>query len=207
MAKATIKFTEFVDQLLVRLYDLDAESPGEFHNLSAIAESLKTDVPAEWVFDAGKVLESRALADVLFTFGGTDAKISGEGRLYVEEGRGTTKDIQDNPQNYYVTVSGNNNQVITGSTTQAVAQTITIEQERAPAFAIVDQILRKLAEDPTLPGAQRQESLTYANLIKLELAKPEPNRNLIAAVLDPLSKVASIAGAVASLVRLFNSAA
>jgi hypothetical protein len=205
MAKPTIKFTEFVDQLLVKLYELDAETPGEFHNLSAIAESLKSDVPADWVFDAGKVLDSRALADVLFTFGGTDAKISGEGRLYVEEGRGTTKDIQTNPQNYYVTVSGSNNQVVAGSTTQAVTHTITIEQERAPAFALLDQIVQKLNRDSTLPAPQKEESLTYANLIKQELAKPEPNRNLIAAVLDPLSKVASIAGAVASLVRLFNA--
>jgi hypothetical protein len=38
-----------------------------------------------------------------------------------------------------------------------------------------------------------------------ELKKPEPNRNLVSVVLDSLSKIASIAGNVGSLVKLFNA--
>jgi hypothetical protein len=200
-----MKFTEFVDRLIVKLYELDGEHPGEFQNLAMIAESIRDSVPPSWIFDAGKVLDTRGFADVLFTFGGTDAKITGEGRLYVEEGRGTTQEIQAHPQNYYVTVSGNNNQVATGNQTGQMTQTITIEQERAPAFALVDETINKLTNDPALSGPKKLEAVTYANLIKSELIKAEPNKNLIAAVLDPLAKIASIAGSVASLVKLFNA--
>jgi hypothetical protein len=203
----TMKFTEFVDRLIVRLYELDRERPGEFWNLATVAESLKDMVPPAWRFDAGKVLDTRGFADVIFTFGGTDAKITGEGRLYVEEGRGTTKEIQSNPQNYYVTVSGNNNQVVAGTQSGPVTQTLTIEQERAPAFALIDDTIQRLASDTALPGPKRMEALTYANLIKQELGKAEPNRNVIAAVLDPLTKITSIAGSIASLIKLFNAAA
>jgi hypothetical protein len=204
MAAPDIKFSEFVDLVLYKLYEIDRERPDEFVSLGALAESIKYRVPPSWVFDAGRVLETRSLADVIFTFGGTDAKISGEGRLYVEEGRGLTNQIQQSPAAYY-NIVGNGNQVVHGSNTGAVSQTVTIEQERSPAFHLIEDIVRKLAEDTSLPGDKRSEATTYANLIRQELKKPEPNRNLIGAVIEPLSKIGSIAGSVASLIKLFNA--
>lgn len=92
MPRPTYKFSEFVDLLLFKLYEADADGGGTgFFNLDQMANDIKGDVPSEWVFDAAKVLETRALADCVFTFGGTLGKIAGEGRLYVEEGRGFTK--------------------------------------------------------------------------------------------------------------------
>ena len=207
MQNTRMKFTEFVDRLLVRLYELDREQAGEFCSLPAVAKSLRDGVPPQWIFDAGKVLETRGLADVLFFFGGTDARITGEGRLYVEEGRGTTKEITSDRQAYYVTVSGDNNQVVTGTQAGAVTQTLTIEQERAPAFKLLDDAIEKLQRDTSLPEPKRAEALSYAHMIKQELTKPEPNRNVIAVVLDPLTKISSIAGQIASLIKLFNAAA
>jgi hypothetical protein len=205
MPPPSIRFTEFVDLLLVRLYELDRERPDDFVNLALVAEQIKADVPATWVIDAARVLETRALADVVYTFGGTDAKISGEGRLYVEEGRGTTKAIQAAPQNFYVQVSGDNNQVVTGSLVGSATQQLTIEQERAPALKLLDDLHRKVTDDQSISGATRMEALTYLGLIQQELKKPEPNRNVIGVVLEPLSKIASIAGGIASLMRLFNA--
>jgi hypothetical protein len=199
-----MKFSEFLDRLLFKLYEFDREHSDEFANLSELAETIKGDVPPSWIVDAGKVLDARALADVIFTFGGTDAKISGEGRLYVEEGRGTTPQIQQAPQNYYINIPGHSNQVVVGNSGQ-VLQRNTIEQERAPAFKLLDEIERKLSDDPNTKGANETEAKTYVGLIRQELRKAEPNKNVIAAVLDPLTKIASIAGSVASLIKLFNS--
>ena len=64
MAKPAYKFTEFVDLLLVALYeDLIGN---EFQNLEALAATIKGDVPPDWVFDAAKVLQTLALADCHF---------------------------------------------------------------------------------------------------------------------------------------------
>src|SRR5437868_1222212 len=108
MPKPAYKFTDFVDLLLVALYEADqSENGNEFQDLDALAATIKGDVPRDWVFDAAKVLQTRALADCIFTFGGTHAKISGQGRLYVENEQGFTKQAQQFHTTYYnVTVSG-----------------------------------------------------------------------------------------------------
>ena len=70
MAKPAYKFTDFVDLLLVALYEADQSDNGDgFQDLGALAATIKGDVPRDWVFDAAKVLETRMLADCIFTFG------------------------------------------------------------------------------------------------------------------------------------------
>jgi hypothetical protein len=203
---ASIRFSEFVDLLLVRLYQYDQQFPDRFVDLAQLAEQVKAQVPPTWVFDAGKVLDTRALADVIFTYGGTSAKLTGEGRLYVEEGRGVTRTVQEAPQNYFnITVNGNNSQVVAGSQTGDVTQTVSVERERAPAFQLLDEIKQGLKQDQSLPQARRDESIRYADLVREELKKDEPNRSLIGVVLESLSKVTSIAGHVASLIKMFNA--
>lgn len=206
MPSPSMKFSEFVDLLLVKLYELDRAQPDTYFNLDNVAQDIRGDIPTSWVFDAAKVLETRALADVLFTFGGTDAKISGEGRLYVEEGRGITQQAIQQPNQYFIHVTGSQNQVVTGSHSGAVTQTTTIEAERAPAFKILAEIKERLNRDASLSPEVKAEATSYATLIENEIKKREPNRNLIGAVLEPLSKIASIAGSVASLIKLFNAA-
>ncbi len=94
MPRPTYKFTEFVDLLLVALYEADQSDGGNDQNLGELAMMIKGDVPLDWVFDAAKVLDNRGLADVIFSFGATHAKISGQGRLYVEAEQGFTKEAQ-----------------------------------------------------------------------------------------------------------------
>jgi hypothetical protein len=101
MLSPTFKFSQFIDLLLVRLYELDHQRGDRFYNLNAIAESIKEDgVPQKWVFDAAKVLDSRGLATCMYSRGGAQAQITGEGRLYIEENRGTTEEIRKHPDNY-----------------------------------------------------------------------------------------------------------
>jgi hypothetical protein len=155
------------------------------------------------VFDAAKVLQTRGLAGCIFTFGGTLAKITGQGRLYVERGEGFTNEARNANATYYnVNVSGSGNQVVTGQSASGVLQTMT--QPVAPAQRLLDEMEQKIRNDNTLEGPTKLEATTYTGLLRFEVTKPEPNRTLIATLLESLSKVASIASNVTSFIRLLN---
>src|SRR5256885_7315151 len=96
MPATKLKFSQFVELLLVRLYELEQEqSSTEFFDVDAIARELKDPVPEGWTFDAAKVLQSRGLIDCIFTLGGAHAHLTGEGRLFIEEDKGRTGIISE----------------------------------------------------------------------------------------------------------------
>jgi hypothetical protein len=137
---------------------------------------------------------------------GTHAKITGQGRLYVESGQGMTKTAQESHATYYtynVTVTGPNSQVVTGQNVSDVSQTIT--QPVPPALRLLEEMAEKIQSDNTLAGPTKLEATKYADLLRFEVTKPEPNRTLIATLLESLSKIASIAGNVAAFIRLLNA--
>jgi hypothetical protein len=205
MAKPTYKFSEFVDLLIVKLYEAELEQDSTaFVNLDALARQIKGDAPPDWVFDAARVLETRALANCTFNSLGTFAKISGEGRLYVEEGRGITKQVQQTPANFYVTITGDKNNIVTAQDAANIQQKI-VDEDQTPIGKVLNEITKRIESDAALPEGTRKEALDYTNLIRNETKKPEPNRSLVAAVLEPLSKIASIAGNVATLIKFLNA--
>ena len=205
MAKPEYNFTGFIDLLLVALYDADqADSSVEFQDLGALAATIKGDVPRRWVFDAAKVLETRELANCKFNSMGTYAIITGQGRLYVEEGKGITKQAHESHETYYnVTITGSGNQVVTGQKPSNISQTIT--RPESPAKRLLNEMIEKIDNDDSLAVPVKLEAHTYTKLLLFEVEKPEPNRTLIATLLESLSKVTSIAGHVASFIRLFNA--
>jgi len=168
---STVKFSEFIDLVLARLYDLERQgTPGTLFDLNAIAQELNVQIPVQWVFDAGKVLESRGWAEVLFTFGGgCHARLAGEGRLYVEEERGTGVISRYHAApTQFITVSGTGNQVV-GHATGRVSQTSTIEEQRAPAFTILEQLKRVLSIAALLDSLSNVTSASglVADLVRL----------------------------------------
>ena len=205
--RTALKFGQFIDLLMARLLEREPEAPsGALADLNDVARELNVSVPDQWIFDAGKVLESRGWAQVLFTMGGgCHARLTGEGRLYVEEERGTgiIREYHEAPAQL-ISVSGTANQVIVGSTTGGVSHTATIEQERAPAFRLLSQLKDALQRDPSMSDSEREDLLTDIQMIEQQLRKREPNRAALAGLLEPLSRVASIAGFIADLVRLLN---
>lgn len=204
MPATRLKFGEFLDALLVRLYELDSDEGPRFFNLDQIVGQMAAPPPRGWIFDAAKVLESRGLARCLYTFGGADAELTGEGRLYVEEDRGTTPEIRSHRENYFnISITGNNNQVVSGNQ-GPVRQALTIEQQRAPTFDLLREIENTLQQDQSLKGPQRLEAPTYIHLIRIQVEKEQPDLAVIAAVLDPLSKIPSIATKIANLASLLN---
>ncbi len=202
-----LKFSEFIDLILARLYELEqTEGGGSFFDLNAIAKELKEAPPQQWVFDAGKVLESRGLAQVVFTMGGgCHAMLAGEGRLFVEQEQGTgiIKQYHQAPQNYVV-IRGSGNQVVVGGDQGTITQSMSIEKEREPAFKLLEQIRDRLGNDASLGEAEKKDLLTDVQGIEQQLKKREPNRQALAGLLESLSQVASVAGHVANLIRLFN---
>jgi hypothetical protein len=198
------KFSEFVDILLVGLYDADEKNPGKFFDLNALSKALKISVPLDWVFDAGKVLESRLLAQCLYTYGATHGRLTGEGRLYVEGGRGITRKVTEHPEQYFVNIHGNQNQVVVGQTNSNVVQTVQadIETQREPVFREIAEIRKALGDDPTLNPGDKEEAQSLLKIVETELRKPSPRRQLVSAMLDALSKITSIATNVASLMRI-----
>jgi hypothetical protein len=210
MAVATkLKFGEFMDLLLARLYELEQREGGnfEYFDLDKIAGELKDPIPPQWVFDAAQVLEARNLANCAVTFEGASAHLTGQGRLYVEEERGTgiIKKFHESPQNYVV-VTGNNNQVNVADGNQTeVSQTMAVRQSQPLGFQLLEKIKAGLQSDDSLGEHEKQDYLTDLALIESQLKKREPNRRALASLLAPLSEVASVASFVVELIRLVNA--
>lgn len=206
--QTSLKFSEFIELVLARLYELErVAGSGVLFDVNVIAKELTVAMPSQWVFDAGKVLESRGWAQVAFTFGGgCHARLTGEGRLYVEEERGTgiIRRYHAAPAQF-VSVSGVGNQVIIGGTSGGIVHGASIEHERAPALEILRQVKETLQHDRTLTEQERADLLTDAEMIEGQVKKREPNRAALAALLEPLSRIASISALVADLIRLFNN--
>jgi hypothetical protein len=211
MPATKLKFSQFVDLLLARLYELEQESPAtEFYDLDSIARDLKDPVPDGWVFDAGKVLQSRGLVDCIFTLGGAQARLTGEGRLFVEEDQGTgiIPEYKSAPEHFvqHVSVSGHGNQVVVGGHGQSgISQAQSIEKEREPLFRLLQEIEVKLKQDGSLADSERTELLGDLESIRQQLRRREPNRPALAALLAPFGNVTSIAANVASLISRLNA--
>ncbi len=209
MTTATkLTFSRFIDLLLAAVYEADAEADGDYIDLNAIARQIKDPFPETWVIDAAKVLQSRGLLDCVFTFGSVHARLTGEGRLFIEEDRGTgiIREYKQNPERFIqnVSISGSNNRVMLGQARGDVTQEQQLEQERRPAFALVDEIKRKVTSDPSLSDREKEELVGDVESIRVQLLKREPSLPVLSALLAPLSKLTSIGSNVASLIRLIN---
>ena len=121
-----LTFTEFVELMLVRLYEADRQQPGEVIDLSRLAAELGQDVPEGWLFDAVEALADRGLVEDMRTMQTAHAILRGEGRLFVERGgsTGVIDEYRQHPANFVV-VSGSGHQVAVatgGSVTQTSVQ-------------------------------------------------------------------------------------
>jgi hypothetical protein len=205
-----MKFAEFVDLLLMRLYEADQKAGSTPVDLNALVQDLKDPVPEDWTRDAAKILNSRGLADCMFTFGAVHGSLTGMGRLFVEEDRGTgiIPQYKESPDRFVrVTVLGNNHNVNVnvGGNAASVTQSQMIERERQPVFQLVDEAATRLKSDGTLTEDERKELLSDIEALRGQLKRREPNRPAIAAILTPLSKITSIATQIASLIKLLNN--
>lgn len=207
VAAPSMTFSDFIDFLLLRLYQLEREhGAGRFFLLNPIARELKEEIPLAWIRDAAKVLESRRLARSMFMVGGlVQAELTGEGRLWVEENKGAVKKLREIQAQITVNVSASNNQIAVAGRDQAtLSQVLTIEAQREPAFKLLDEIQAQIKDDAALSESERADHLTDVEMVRTQLKKRAPNRPALAAILEPLSQVTSIATRVAELINLIN---
>jgi len=112
---APLRFGDFVDFVLARLYELDN---GEFVDVNEVAAELLKPVPDMWPYDAAKLLADRGLVHEAIAMGKPDAMINGAGRLFVEEQErlsGSTINEYRSQPSHFVIVAGTGNQVVVGS--------------------------------------------------------------------------------------------
>lgn len=200
-----LKFSQFVDIVLARLYELELEGRTGYQEINAIVAELSQKVPPNWIWDAAKVLESRGLANVEFFVGGVCiAELSGEGRLFVEEdGSQTIKEYKSDPAQFVI-VTGTGNQVVVGGHNASATQTRTVAEERKPAFDLLEKIEGGLHSDQSMSPEALKDLKSDLEGVKGQLSKRTPNRDVLASLLSGLSQVRSIAGYVAELVKLLN---
>ncbi len=201
MSKEKLTFSEFITLLLTRLYeDETANGPGKYIHLGVLAKDFKQDIPRQWVFDAGKVLEARGLAKCIFAIGGlVMASLTGEGRMFVEEAisdeKNVAKKYKENRENF-INVTGTN--LSTGSNN---SQIINIEEERSELFSILKDI-KEYINNSTIEN--KPDYISDLDSIESQLNKKEPNKSIIADLLEPFGKMIDIAGKVANFISLIN---
>lgn len=202
MSQSKLNFSEYVTLLLVKLYEYELQNgPSEYINLADLSKNFKQNIPYQWTFDAGKVLESRGLANCIFALGGfAMASLTGEGRMFVEkamnEESNVAKIYKDKPDTYIIT--GGNVNIATGNNN---TQTINIEKERKELFKILDEIKDYISKSNI---ENKSDLVSDLDSIESQLKKKEPNKSIITDLLEPFSKIIDIAGKVANFINLIN---
>ncbi|MGA9884705.1 MAG: hypothetical protein WBQ34_13390 [Candidatus Acidiferrales bacterium] len=192
-------FSELVDLVLVVLYDLERfkiekdMTAVNYLPLDWVAGDLSEPVPRQWMTDAAKILEMRGYAECMYTFGGgCKARITGLGRLEVEQ----------NKAKYLEEFKKKKRKILARH--EHFPATETIEEERKPAFDLVGAIHKKIEADSSIGEKEKRDLLFDLRTVEEQLKRREPNRPLLAAVLDGFSRIPSVPDEVASLVKLLN---
>jgi hypothetical protein len=203
VSEKALSFTEFLELMLARIAEADRKEPGTWINMFPLAAELRANVPDDWVFDAREALENRGLVSPLKVMGRTaPARLTGEGRLYVERGgdTGVIDDYRQHPWNFVV-VSGTGHQVavgVEGDVQQASVQTGLPNE----VWDLLREIEVRLTADDSLDQGPREEALSDVQMARAQLERAQPNRRAALALLDPLAKFASVGTFVAKLVAL-----
>lgn len=193
-----MSFSQFVDYLLWALYTAERDQgAAEFVDLDELADTLTEPVPSQWVRDAGKVLEARGLIRLILAFGGyAGAMLTGEGRIYVED--------QMSQEGSIVRELANDRLAYVKEAKPDFALPATLEEQRAPAFDLVEKLENDVRDSERLTEAEKSEVLADLTAIRSQLSKHEPNRAALAALLEPFSEYPFLAGQVSRLIDLLN---
>jgi hypothetical protein len=207
MTTATrLTFSQFIDLLLARLYDAQRADPDGMVDLNELAADLRESVPDDWVVDAAKVMQAQGLADCMISYGACRARLTGMGMLFVEQdgGSGVIRQYHQGPAQFFqhVHVSGaGSHQVVVGNHQNNVTQTSTAQRERPQVFHLIDQIQERIANDSTLAPDEREEIGSDIESVRQQMKKRVPNLSAVAAILEPMGRIASVAGQVAMLIK------
>ncbi len=199
-----MQITELSELILVRLYDLENEQGGGLHDLLKLGEEFG-ETSRSKIDQAAKVLEARGLILASFNMVTTNARITGEGSLFVEQGGETnviaryredpsSLTIVDQSTHFHGTVSDSNVAVGSRDVTQSIESTETT--------TLLNEIHETLVNDQSLENAARTDLLNDVETLRAELSRVAPRQGVLKAILSTLRDVASIGGLVAKLAAL-----
>lgn len=211
MTPRPLTFSEYVDWVLARLYELDRDeiaADAPLVDVRQLSEDLRAPVKSDWPQDAVKVLKSRDLVFGVIAGAGTaEAMITGEGRLFVEQAarqdRGIIREYQEQPQTI-VNVHGSGHQVSvanTGSTTQTRSEST---DGIAEVIALLETIAETLRDDAALSDDERVEHLADVEAARGQLTKSRPNVAAAVALLAALGDVASVGSLAISAAQILS---
>jgi hypothetical protein len=198
---ARLTFAEFIDLALARVAEADRDSPGEYIDLYQVAADLNDDISDQWVFDAAKHLDYQGLVNWMKVMGRTaPVALTGDGRLYVEQGgvTGVIAEYREQPWQF-VLISGEGHNVAvsqTGGVTQAA------NRAEGDVFVLLSQIENGIEADQTLSPEAKAAAQIDLQAVRGQLQKPEPNRTVIKALLEPMTALASVGSLVLKLIEV-----
>lgn len=209
MTKQKVSFSDFIGLILLKLYEIDKnEKYGNYIQLKPLLENLKIEYPYDWLLDAARVMEARGLTNNIYEWGGhVAAKISGEGRLFVEEKRQETEDniikkYDNNPRNYNIVIGSTGTQIIQESS--KAIQKISLYESRKEMFDILGEIKTRITKLESLSEDQKEDLKIDLQSIENQLKKKEPNRTVLSDLLEPFGKIIEIASLVSRLIAMIN---
>jgi hypothetical protein len=199
-------FSRFLDLLLARLYEMESiHGTGIYFSLNNIAEEIKEPSPWEWIFDAAKVLESRGMIQCIHTPGGIfEAILTGEGRLFVEErkGSGIIEKYFSSPDLFIKQKKNGKKTQTAMQGTAEFPQTLSIKD--SPMFKLLKDIEDSVKKEESLGEKDKKDILVDIKTIKTQMEKREPNYHVLSAIIHSLGNYHFMAGKIAFLVRLLN---
>jgi hypothetical protein len=197
-----LTFTRFTDLLLARTYEREQrDGSAIFFPVSELMKDLTPYVDSAWLWQSAQFLEGRNLVQaVLPTSGNAQVFLTAEGRLFVEDERGTGLIGQYRQQDQVVLVIGDGNQVAVGHG-QTVRQSGEFSKEEA--LELVGEAERRL-HDADLPAEERDEALADLETVKTQLTKKNPNLAAVKAIVSGLRDVKVIADLADTLHGLFT---
>jgi hypothetical protein len=203
-----LTFTDFVELVLARLYDLSGNE-SVFIDVDEITAEL--NAPETWAFDAVQYLDERGYVKAALAFASSAALITGAGRMHVEEKQreadSITHQYRERPQivQNFVSVSGSGHQVAVGVEGD-VTQTSLAPETRDEILRLLVDIEAGIGSAEELSPSERGEYLADVETVRAQLKKREPNKMAISTVLTPLTQIAAIAGPVLEVLHMLGVA-
>jgi hypothetical protein len=196
-----LTFTRFAELMLARTYEREKRNrpktggpkmvgPTVFIAASEVMADVAPHVPDHWFWEAAQYLDEQGLVNAsIMDSGDAFLKMTGRGRVFVEQEEGTGVIREYRKQDQFVVVLGDGNQVAVGHG-QTVQQRGSFSAEEA--VELLDQADQRL-QASDLPEVERADALADVETIRTQVKKEKPNVAVIRTTLAALGAIDVVA--------------
>lgn len=197
-----LTFNRFTELVLARAYEAEQRTGRAMqdHAVSELVGDIP-GVPTFWGLQAAEYLRDQRLVEGFFgDMGDPHIHLTGEGRVFVEQEKGTGLIRDYRRQDQVVVVMGDGNQVAVGHG-QSVRQSGEFSKEEA--LELLGEVEERLQE-AQLDDVARADAVADVQTAKAQLAKREPNLGIVKAALSALTGIDALADLAEKAHRLFG---